>query len=85
MPTFIDWQRVDPLNPPQPTAANTAFLFCFDGDVYTGWPLVDPAEDFDERDDDGYPIWETSEGPQSFGGVRWYAETFNRPPKRKGE
>lgn len=78
---MIEWRRVDPDHPPEPTDGMTAFLFYFDYDVYTGWPVYDPEEGLDKRDDEGYPVWEASEDRVlgEFEGVRWYAE-WNHPP-----
>jgi hypothetical protein len=34
--------------------------FIFDGCIVSGWPLVDPEEGLDERDDEGRAMWEAN-------------------------
>ena len=58
---MIEWKKVDPKNPPKGT-----YLFFLEGYVYTGWII-------NKVDDEGYPLWETSEG-STCQGVRDYAD-----------
>ena len=64
-----------------------AVNFIYDGDIYTGWPLInaglyeggEPKDDFmDERDALDWPndvIWETSELCGEFSSVRFWFNT----------
>lgn len=72
---MIEWKKVDKNNPPK-----GKFIFFWDDEIFTGWPIYEEGNpELTELDSEGYPIWETAEGPYSkFGGVRYYAE-YNRP------
>lgn len=66
--SYIEWKRIDKDNPPE-----GKYLFYLDDDIYTGWVIES------EVDDEGYPLWETSEAPtKTCGNVRFYA-SYNRP------
>ena len=70
---MIEWKKVDPNNVPE-----GRYLFYYDGMVIEGWT-------YDEKDEDGYPMWEGNESyVREAYGVRWYAE-INDPPEPKEE
>jgi hypothetical protein len=65
---MIKWKTVDPNYPPDGEK-----LFLYNGSVYSGWIIN--TEDGILSDDDGYPLWETSEnllGKCHY--VRYYAD-----------
>jgi hypothetical protein len=65
---MIEWKRVDASNPPEGER-----LFFYNGSAYSGWIVNN------EKDDEGYPIWETSENLLGkCHGVKYYAD-FNYP------
>lgn len=72
---MINWKKVEKTDPPK----DGKFLFFFDGDVYTGWPIYAENGALWNTDDEGYPLWETSEKPVKVcANVRHYAK-FNAP------
>lgn len=74
---MIKWIPVDPNNPPEGEK-----IFFFEGSVYSGW-VIHKEDGYGDilKDDEGFPIWETSENVLGkVYGVRFYAD-FNSPIK----
>ncbi|MNW28138.1 hypothetical protein D3C74_49520 [compost metagenome] len=66
---MIEWIKIDPQSPPEGNV-----LFYYDDTIWDGWTV-------DGKDDDGYPLWESSEAHiMNAHGVRYYAKR-NTPPK----
>jgi hypothetical protein len=71
---MIEWKVINRDEPPEGTK-----LFLFDQAVYTGFIVTDEETEKILTDDEGFPIWETSEKPvKTCANVRYYAD-FNFP------
>jgi|GEM_PF-2877170 len=72
----IEWRRTGPNSPPRVdpedfTTPSGKYLFIWDHEIFTGWPLSSAEGDYP----DDNSVWEESEGAafRALGGVEWWA------------